>query len=238
MPGKEIQKLPDTIDRDELEFEGPPPPICYYIVGGNERNIFSLNALKHELVILQSLDRETKESYTLLVKASEDCINKPESLSFFDSADDTLLKVIVNVLDVNDNPPKFIHKIFTGGVSTATTFGTKFMSVKAIDSDLDINAEVNYFMVGKVQMTLTEGLENLHRLPFNIEKDTGSVQLNFDPQKGMKGYFDFMVLANDTGGLQDTARVFIYLLREDQRVRFVLRQNPPELRNKIEAFRQ
>lgn len=34
------------------------------------------------------------------------------------------------------------------------------------------------------------------------------------------------------------ARVFIYLLREDQRVRFVLRQNPPELRNRIETFRE
>lgn len=34
------------------------------------------------------------------------------------------------------------------------------------------------------------------------------------------------------------ARVFIYLLREDQRVRFVLRQQPPELRNRIDAFRE
>lgn len=46
------------------------------------------------------------------------------------------------------------------------------------------------------------------------------------------------MLANDTYGLEDTARVFIYLLREDQRVRFVLRQHPPEIRNKIETFRE
>lgn len=46
------------------------------------------------------------------------------------------------------------------------------------------------------------------------------------------------VMANDTGGLQDMARVFIYLLREDQRVRFVLRQHAPELRNRIEIFRE
>lgn len=48
----------------------------------------------------------------------------------------------------------------------------------------------------------------------------------------------FQVLANDTGGLQDMARVFIYLLREDQRVRFILRQQPVELRNRIEIFRE
>jgi len=46
------------------------------------------------------------------------------------------------------------------------------------------------------------------------------------------------VLVNDTYGLQDTARVFIYLLREDQRVRFVLRQHPPEVRSRIETFRE
>lgn len=46
------------------------------------------------------------------------------------------------------------------------------------------------------------------------------------------------VLANDTGGLRDMARVFIYLLREDQRVMFVLRQQPIEIRNRIEAFRE
>lgn len=46
------------------------------------------------------------------------------------------------------------------------------------------------------------------------------------------------VVANDTDGLYDTARVFIYLLREDQRVRFVLRQHPPEIRNRIEYFRK
>lgn len=184
------------------------------------------------------MDRETQDTYLLLVKASEDCINPPANLSFFDSSDDTLLKVIVEVLDENDNAPRFTHRVFTGGVSTATVFGTKFMNVKAEDADEGDNAIISYYLIGKIQMTLTEGLENLQRMPFLVDEETGAVQLNFDPQKGMKGYFDFKVLANDTGGLHDTARVFIYLLREDQRVRFVLRQNPPELRNKIESFRE
>jgi hypothetical protein len=100
------------------------------------------------------------------------------------------------------------------------------------------NAKIFYYLIGKVQMTLTEGIDDFKREPFLVDRETGEVQLNFDPQQGMKGYFDFMVLVNDTGGLQDVARVFIYLLREDQRVRFVLRQQPPELRNKIEAFRE
>lgn len=76
------------------------------------------------------LDREEKEIHLLLIKATEDCTKQPRNESFFDSSDDTQLKVIVKVLDVNDNAPQFIHRVFTGGVSTATSFGTTFMEVK------------------------------------------------------------------------------------------------------------
>nr|CAH7720091.1 unnamed protein product [Callosobruchus chinensis] len=234
----EIRRLPETVDRDEYEYEGPVGPICYFIIGGNEDDLFHINPIDHTLMGNKPLDREEKEKYVILIKATEDCARPPKNESFFDEDDDTQLKVVVDVLDENDNPPRFVHKVFTGGVSTATIFGTKFMQVKAEDPDVGQNAIVSYYLVGKVQMTLTEGLESLQRTPFIVERDTGAVQLNFDPQRGMKGYFDFMVLANDTGGLKDTARVFIYLLREDQRVRFVLRQQPPELRNRIEAFRE
>lgn len=86
-------------------------------------------------------------------------------------------------------------------------------------------------------MTLTEGMDTIQSQPFLVDEETGSFYLNFYPQKGMKGYFDLMVLANDTDGLQDMARVYIYLLREDQRVRFVLRQHPNEVREKIDKFR-
>lgn len=133
------------------------------------------------------------DKHLLLVKASEDCSKSPPNENFFDSSDDTQLKVLVQVIDVNDNAPKFIHRVFTGGVSTATNFGTTFMEVKAEDADVEENAQISYHLIGRIQMTLTEGLENLQRQPFLVEKDTGAVQLNFDPQQGMKGYFDFMV---------------------------------------------
>ena len=55
------------------------------------------------------------------------------------------------------------------------------------------NALVNYYQIGKIQMTLTEGLDDVKLQPFLVDRVSGSVSLNFDPQRGMKGYFDFMV---------------------------------------------
>ena len=37
------------------------------------------------------------------------------------------------------------------------------------------------------------GLETIGDKPFVLDSKTGLVTLNFDPQKGMKGYFDFVV---------------------------------------------
>lgn len=77
------------------------------------------------------------------------------------------------------------------------------------------NAQVTYHISGNVQMTLSEGLESLKVAPFIMNKDTGVISLNFDPQKGMKGYFDFEIVANDTDGLFDKARVFVSIINDD-----------------------
>lgn len=76
------------------------------------------------------MDREEHSAHLLLVKASEDCNKPPANQSFFDATDDTLLKIAINVVDENDNPPLFVHRVFTGGVSTGASFGTEFMMVK------------------------------------------------------------------------------------------------------------
>nr|XP_033326560.1 cadherin-23 isoform X1 [Megalopta genalis]XP_033326561.1 cadherin-23 isoform X1 [Megalopta genalis]XP_033326562.1 cadherin-23 isoform X1 [Megalopta genalis] len=238
-PGTETIVLPQTVDRDDIdELEDPPAQVCYFIVSGNDDGFFVLDVFKHELTTAKTLDREQQQQHLLVIKATEDCNTVPTNDSFIEDATDTTLKVIIDVTDVNDNPPKFVSKIFTGGVTTDADFGTQFMQVKAIDLDAGENAVISYYQVDKIHMTLTEGLDDIEIQPFLVHKHTGVVSLNFDPQRGMKGYFDFMVLANDSHGLQDTARVFIYLLREDQRVRFVLRQHPPEIRNKIDTFRE
>lgn len=267
-------------------------------------DILSLFNIHFHLQTIKELDREKQDTYTLIIKATENCAEPPEPLEFnrpealsnvsehevqdlkivlnhgnnrfqdqferyktsksleaptpdyyrpnnamspqFESynsggmlviEDSTLVRIVIHVLDINDNAPQFVSKVFTGGVTTATTFGAEFMKLAAIDLDEGLNGKISYYQVGEIQKTLAEGLDNLKIAPFLVDRETGYVMLNFYPQKGMKGYFDFTVLVNDTSDFKDTAHVFIYLLREDQRVRFVLRQHPEEVRANIEKFR-
>lgn len=151
---------------------------------------------------------------------------------------EALLQVHINILDINDNPPQFRSKIFTGGITTNTDYGINFMRIEAFDLDVGENAHINYYQVGDIRQTLSEGLEHIHKSPFLLNDSTGEVQLNFDPQQGMKGYFDFKVMANDSMGQEDFAHVFIYLLREDQKARFVFRLQPKELRDHLSIFRE
>ena len=52
------------------------------------------------------------------------------------------------------------------------------------------------------------------------------------------GYFAFHVSVRDTFGHVDKATVQIYLLREDQRIRFVFRSHPAEIRARMLRFRE
>ena len=201
----------------------------------------TFDRFKHSQNMLYDVENSTESMEHFLEMEEFDTTAEPIELvtnSFLVAEDNTLVKIIVKVNDINDNRPEFISKIFTGGVATTADFGTQFMQVKAIDKDAGKNAKISFYQIGEIHRTLTEGLDSIHKSPFLVEKDSGAVLLNFDPQKGMKGYFDFMVKVNDSDGLQDFSHVFIYLLREDQRVKFVLRQQPGEVREKSESFRK
>lgn len=219
-PGVERYKLLPTIDKDDYDFNDPNAGFksipCYFIVGGDGltvegEELFRLDTFTHELTATRPLDREVKANYTLIVQATNECFKVPPRVDKFDSKDNSLLQVLVGVRDVNDNPPKFVKRIFSGGITTDTDYGTMFMSIKAIDPDVGQNSLVSYYLTSDVRRSLSEGLETMPADPFKVNKRNGEVTLNFDPQKGMKGYFEFDVKANDTEGLADTAKVFVSL---------------------------
>uniref|UniRef100_A0A182PGR0 Cadherin domain-containing protein n=1 Tax=Anopheles epiroticus TaxID=199890 RepID=A0A182PGR0_9DIPT len=238
-PGTERIRLPDTVDQDYLDpLEGPASSVvCYYIVQGNENGHFGLDPVTHDLTVEKELDRENKSMYKLHIKASEECTHA-NLTSETEGHSGNLLKATIYINDINDNSPVFESKIFTGGISTSSQFGATILQLKATDKDDGLNGLIRYHRQGEVRKTLAEGLDDLRSDPFLVDAETGKVLLNFFPQKSMRGYFDFSVTANDSYGCHDRAHVFIYLIREDQRVKFILRQRPSEIRHNIQSFRE
>ena len=155
---------------------------------------------------------------------------KPEPVSQFDPSDDSQLHVVVHVTDQNDNSPKFSRPVFTGGISTDIEYGTEIMAVEAEDADMGENAVLEYRICGEVEHSGYEGAALNTTAAFLLHPTTGNIRLNFDPQRDQKGYFSFPVCVADRGGRRDTAQVRIYLLREDQRVMFVVRSHPEEVK--------
>ncbi|CAG0922117.1 unnamed protein product [Notodromas monacha] len=241
-PGKERRLVIEAVDEDDDDFDYDETEdqriLCYFIVGGNQGGFFTIDPTSRTVMAIKELDREERDVHTLIIRATDSCSVPPGNISFYDQTDPSLLNVTVFVNDINDNAPRFIKRIFTGGVSTDADFGLEFLELTAVDPDYGQNAELTFAIVPPIRETLSEGLESLRGPPFLVDEKNGVLQLNFDPQPGMKGYFDFEVTVNDTGGLWDKSRVFIYLLREDQRVRFLLRLTPGELRGRLEVFQE
>lgn len=129
--------------------------------------------------LIGSLDFERKPIYQLQILAID---RGPPN-----ERHTATVSIVVEVTDVNDNSPKFVKPIFTGGFTTDVDFGTVVMEVAAHDADAGANALITYYILGPVKRILTEGLESLHTEPFIINNRTGEISLNFDPQKNMRG---------------------------------------------------
>ncbi|KAK2717587.1 hypothetical protein QYM36_006383, partial [Artemia franciscana] len=246
LPGREVYTLPNIVERD---LDDSISTICYFIISGDELNHFRLDSVRHTLQVAKTLDREFIAHFELRILASDDC-KVPSQIN-----EASILTVKILVLDENDNAPRFVRRIFTGGIVTNAVYGSEILTLKATDADL--KDELTYLLAGDIQQSFSEGLDAFERkstklvnaiaeeliraedilTPFMLNQTSGVLWLNFDPQPGMKGHFEFQVLVRDFGGLVDRASVFIYLLRGDQRVKFIVRQSPTVSRSKIDAFK-
>lgn len=192
-------------------------PISYRIVKG-ARGLFAIDSNTGVISVAANLDREatisegsSNAAFILEIQATE-VTSATSATSATSPPPSVSTEVIIEVRDVNDNAPVFAKKVFTGGVTTEADFGTVFMQLKATDADAGPNAVVSYHLQGAIKRRLSVGLENLKSDPFLLNRRSGEISLNFDPQKDMKGYFEFDVVANDTDGLADSAKVYVSVL--------------------------
>ncbi|XP_052131065.1 cadherin-11-like [Frankliniella occidentalis] len=104
----------------------------------------------------QPLDREEKDHYNLTVEASDQ--GTPQLK--------TRTHLYVKVLDVNDNPPEFVSKLYHAVVPELSPVDTTVVKVMATSKDIGVNAEISYSIVSG----------NGHK-KFAIDSETGVLSI-------------------------------------------------------------
>ena len=132
--------------------------VNYSIIGNFSRPFFNINSSTGQIELIQALDRETEDTYVIIVQARD--------ISF-----SAVAEVVVNVTDVNDNQPRFEPSAYSLDIVENTIVGSSIVQVFASDPDLGSNSSLiygiidgnsdGYFSINSRTgvMTLTKGLD-------------------------------------------------------------------------------
>ncbi|XP_029369145.1 protocadherin alpha-8-like [Echeneis naucrates] len=109
------------------------------------------------LVLLKTLDRETKKTHKLLLTALDG--GKPKKSG--------TVELFVDVLDVNDNMPVFPEGRYSVLLDENSPIGTTVIRVNATDLDEGSNGEISYSLGNNVDYRIQE--------LFRVDPDTGDI---------------------------------------------------------------
>lgn len=87
--------------------------------------IFLINPISGELSVNKPLDREDISNFHLRAHAVDLNGNQVENP----------VDIVINVIDMNDNRPEFVHQIWNGTVPEGSKPGTHVMTVTSVDKD-------------------------------------------------------------------------------------------------------
>nr|CAB3229665.1 cadherin EGF LAG seven-pass G-type receptor 2 [Phallusia mammillata] len=151
--------------------------VTYELFGGNNKRKFSINSNTGEIFVRKSLDyEESHDGFMLHVRASDG--GTPPLLN-------TSGLVRIRVLDINDNPPRFLMKTYPVTIPENTNPGNPVTSVFAADDDH--NAQVTYSIISS------------QYVPFRIEPKSGSIFVSRKLDYETKQRYQFTVRASDNG---------------------------------------
>ncbi|XP_075153661.1 dachsous cadherin-related 1 [Haematobia irritans] len=103
-------------------------------LGSKLQNLFTIDARSGHLTLSRHLDYETSQRHTLIVTAMD--AGQPRLSSN--------LTIVVEVQDVNDNPPEFERNEYHVKVLESMPVNSQIVQVTAIDADTGNNARITY----------------------------------------------------------------------------------------------
>lgn len=158
---------------------------------------FVIDSLTGTLILTAPLDYETIKEHILIVGATDQPINKSESLSSY-------VTVQMIVTDFNDNTPRFILPQTSNALlSESTTFGMKITNILAVDDDSGDNGRVTYILSNNNDASM-----------FSLGYDTGVLTLA-KPLILDRKYYMLNITATDHGKPTRQANMKLKLIVQD-----------------------
>ncbi|XP_062126234.1 cadherin-87A [Drosophila sulfurigaster albostrigata] len=212
--------------------------IFYYMLLGNEDGAFYVDKLTGDIFTNKSLDREQTDAYTLYILASikpDLDISEEERASFSIktlSRDNTVAKVLITVLDENDNPPVFEKPIYYAGVNANAKMNAAITLVNATDADQGKNAKFEYMIVASnlYKFGASKSTGSIVPSPFAISQD-GRITANTIMAEYNQDRFELEIVARELEQPQRSAntKVNIWVFDGTQLVRVILSRPPEEV---------
>uniref|UniRef100_A0A8C0QJR8 Protocadherin Fat 2 n=1 Tax=Canis lupus familiaris TaxID=9615 RepID=A0A8C0QJR8_CANLF len=163
--------------------------VSYEIVedGSDISKFFQINGSTGEMSTVQELDYETQQHFHVKVRA-------------MDRGDPPLTGetlVVVNVSDINDNPPEFRQPQYEANVSELATCGHLVLKVQALDPDSRDTSRLEYLILS--------GNQDRH---FSINSSSGIISMFNLCKKHLDSSYNLRVGASD-GVFRATVPVYI-----------------------------
>ncbi|XP_071255782.1 protocadherin Fat 2-like [Salvelinus alpinus] len=142
-------------------------------------NLFKINELTGKVKVSGRLDREAFPRHDLKVEARDQSKKDPQLFSLTD--------LVVVLEDINDNPPKFVPKIYNIKVPEDFPLGTVLLWVESYDLDLGSAGQISY------------NLKNSENGAFFLDASTGSLTLEKELDFETRQSYNLTVQAIDHG---------------------------------------
>ena len=170
--------------------------VRYSIVSGNSGDSFAIDAATGWVISTNFFNRDNAPTFSLTVLAAD--MGTPSFSAY------AVLQV--TIADVNNNPPAFSSRVYTTVIPEDTPIGQVIATILANDTDIGINAKINY--------TIVAGNTTV----FRVNSQSGAVMTAAKLEyKTVMGY-DLSIMAQDGGmpPLYDIANLRIVITQVDQ----------------------
>uniref|UniRef100_A0A336LSR0 CSON015170 protein n=1 Tax=Culicoides sonorensis TaxID=179676 RepID=A0A336LSR0_CULSO len=208
----------EAIDIDAPNSENAE--IVYSIISGNDAKLFTIDLLSGVISVNNRLDYDTHPfPYSLVIQACDSAILPRCAIKSF----------IIEILDSNDNVPKFPLSEYFIMIGENEPIGTSISTIRAIDMDVGVFGELSYELS---PMNDFSDIDESWKA-FSIDSSSGTIfsQQIFDYEA--KARYSFLLVATDSGGKSTSTKMHVLIESRDEFVpqfseksyHFVLRPN-------------